>query len=59
MPRYLLSRVLLVGCTFMALRASLYAAVLHQSWLPVLLWMLAAGGAYLICPEAPEAGMAP
>jgi hypothetical protein len=52
--RYLLSRVLLACCVFLALRASLYAATGHASLLPVVLWMLAAAGALLICPESPE-----
>ena len=54
MPRYYASRTLMAAFIFLALRASLWAAVEHSSLTPVLLWMVAAGGALLICPESPE-----
>ena len=54
MARYLISRTLMALCIFLALRASLWAAVEHTSVLPVLLWMVAAAAAYLICLESPE-----
>ena len=54
MARYLISRTLMAPFVFMALRASLWAAVEHSSLLPVLLWMVAAGASYLICTESPE-----
>ena len=54
MARYLISRTLMAAFIFLALRASLWAAVDHSSLLPVLLWMVAATASYLICTESPE-----
>ena len=54
MARYLISRTLMAAFVFMALRASLWAAVDHSSLTPVLLWMVAAAASYLICTESPE-----
>lgn len=54
MARYVLSRTLMAACVFLALRASLWAAVDHSSVLPVLMWMVAALMAWSLCPESPE-----
>ena len=54
MARYVLSRTLMAAFIFLALRASLWAAVDHSSLTPVLLWMVAAGASYLICTQSPE-----
>ena len=54
MARYLISRTLMAAFVFLALRASLWAAVDHSSLLPVLLWMVAALMAWSLCPESPE-----
>lgn len=54
MARYYASRTLMALFVFLALRASLWAAVEHTSVLPVLLWMVAALMAWSLCPESPE-----
>ena len=54
MARYVLSRTLMAAFIFMALRASLWAAVDHSSLTPVLLWMVAAAASYLTCTQSPE-----
>ena len=54
MARYLISRTLMALFVFLALRASLWAAVEHTSVLPVLLWMVAALMAWSLSPESPD-----
>ena len=54
MTRYLISRTLMAAFVFMAVRASLWAAVGHTSVLPVLMWAVIAFLAWSLCPESPE-----
>ena len=58
MTRYYASRTLMVACIFMAVRASLWAAVSHAAFwvavLPVVMWMVVALMAWSLCPESPE-----
>ena len=58
MPRYYASRTLMALCVFLAVRASLWAAVSHAAfWVavqPVVMWMVAALMAWSLCPESLE-----
>ena len=58
MARYYASRTLMALCVFLAVRASLWAAVSHAAFwvavLPVVMWMVAALMAWSLCPESYE-----
>lgn len=54
MARYYLSRVLTIVLAFMALRASLYAAVDSGPLLMLPVWIALALAAYLAAPALPE-----
>ena len=54
MASYYASRTLMALCLFLAVRASLWAAVEHTSVLPVVMWMVAALMAWSLCPESYE-----
>lgn len=54
MIRYYLSRVLTIVLTFMALRASLYAAVASGPLLMLPVWIALALAAYFAAPALPE-----
>ena len=54
MSRYVLSRTLMAAFIFMALRASLWAAVDHSSVLPVLVWAVMTLMAWSLSPESSE-----
>ena len=54
MARYFISRTLMAVSVFLAFRSSLWAAGLHSSVLPVLVWAALALLAWSLCPESLE-----
>ena len=53
MARYLISRALMAAFVLLAFRASLWAAGMHSSVLPIFVWMASALLAWSLCPESP------